>query len=89
MAIIKSELETTEIELKAMATEAKIGFIRSPKNGYNAPMATGISIILYPKAQKRFIFTPFRSDRNGLIALSEAWCVEVWEKAFSTDSFIK
>src|SRR3989338_7170984 len=51
----RRELETTDIELKAMAMEAKMGFSKSPKKGYKTPMATGISDTLYPKAQNRFI----------------------------------
>jgi len=38
----RKELRTTERELKAMATAAKIGFKRIPKNGYKTPAATGI-----------------------------------------------
>lgn len=42
----RKELATTEIEDMAMATDAKIGFIKILKNGYNAPMATGMRIML-------------------------------------------
>jgi len=38
----RSELLTTETELKAMAAAAKIGFRRIPKKGYNMPAAMGI-----------------------------------------------
>src|SRR3989344_8776800 len=53
-AFFKSnELPTTDIELKAIAAEAKIGLSRILKGRYKIPIATGIRMILYPKAQKR------------------------------------
>ena len=42
----RSEFNTTEIELVAIATDAKIGFKSIWKNGYKMPIATGIRIIL-------------------------------------------
>ena len=38
----RNEFKTTEIELNAMATAAKIGLKRIPKNGYKIPAAIGI-----------------------------------------------
>src|SRR3989344_7000423 len=64
----KRELETTEIELKAMATEAKIGLSNNPKNGYKTPIATGIRIMLYPKAQNKFNFIVFIVFLDNLMA---------------------
>jgi hypothetical protein len=49
----RRELETTLIELKAIAPAAKIGFMVIPKD-CNTPAATGMRAELYPKAQKRF-----------------------------------
>jgi len=40
------ELSTTEIELAAMAAEAKIGLSSMPQSGKSTPAATGISKIL-------------------------------------------
>lgn len=39
--------KTTDIELKAIARPAKIGFSNIPKNGYKAPPAIGMPITLY------------------------------------------
>ena len=41
-----NELETTDIELSAIAAEAKMGLSKMPKFGYKIPIATGIKIIL-------------------------------------------
>ena len=40
--LIKSELVTTDTELKAMAAPAMMGFKRKPVNGYKIPAAMGI-----------------------------------------------
>ena len=41
-----SELLTTLTELSAIASDAIIGFNCHPVNGYNAPAASGIRMIL-------------------------------------------
>jgi hypothetical protein len=42
----RSEFDTTEIELVAIATDAQIGFKSRWKNGYKIPIATGMRIML-------------------------------------------
>ena len=42
----RSELDTPETELKAIAAEAIMGLRRRPKKGYKTPAATGIPITL-------------------------------------------
>ena len=42
----RNELSTTEIEEKAMAADASIGFNNMPNIGYSAPAATGIKATL-------------------------------------------
>src|SRR4030043_16153 len=49
-----SAFETTVTDESAMAPAAKIGLRRMPKNGKRTPAATGMRIVLYAKAQKRF-----------------------------------
>ena len=46
----------TDTELNAIAKPANSGLNIIPKNGYNTPAATGISITLYAKAQNKFCF---------------------------------
>ncbi len=49
-------LLTTVSDESPMAAAAKMGFSSIPKKGKSTPAATGIRMVLYAKAQKRFCF---------------------------------
>ena len=51
----RRELQTTEIELRAIAMAANIGDRTMPLTGYSTPIATGIRQTLYMNANMKLI----------------------------------